>query len=73
MEASGRRVQSTSRWKSLCARRGGEERVQEKGATTSNDTDGGEAGHREKEKIQKLGEDRWGGRDRITCVISNGS
>ena len=66
LKADGRRVRETSRWTALRTGRGGGERVQEKGATTSNDTDGGGAVvQRWKEKIQKIGGYRWGGRVRI--------
>ena len=43
-EDGGWWVRVTSRWKALCAGRGGEERVQEIGDTRTNDTDGGAVG-----------------------------
>ena len=41
VEAGGWRVRMTFRWTAFRAERGGGERVQERGATTTNATDGG--------------------------------
>ena len=73
---AGRRVRETSRWTALRSGRVGGQQVQERGVTTEKNTDGGRGrggGRIEgvNVKIQKIGGDRWGGRVRITCVISN--
>ena len=72
-EADGWKLRRMSRWMDFCSGRGVQERVQERGDTTTNATDGrGDRIERE-EKIQINGGNRWGRRVRIKCVISNGA
>ena len=73
VEAGGWWVRTTYRSTDFHAKRGGGERVQERGDMTTDATNGGGGKIEGEEKIQKNGGDRWGGRVRIKCVISHGA